>query len=69
MEVNNVGDNILISASKEESEVIKEALVCFFNSKPEKFMSDEQKDKRKIDNKIALALHSSFPEPEIIYTH
>ena len=71
MQLESLGDNesVISSTTKEETAVIKEALACFFNSKPEKFLSDEEKEKRKSDKKIALKLHSQFPEPQIEHSH
>lgn len=71
MQIETTGDNesVIIHATADETAVIKEALLVFFNSKPEKNLSPEMIMKRRADKKIAFLLHEQFPEPQIEYSH
>jgi len=65
---------VSISATKYESEIIKEALKDFFNSKNNKPIATpetalEELKKRREDKKLACMMYFDFPEPVITYTH
>lgn len=66
MQIEKDGDAVLMHLSSEESEIIKESLICFFNSKTPRASTPEteqdERERRKADKKIAFRIHSEFTE-------
>lgn len=64
-------ESVTISATKDESEIIKEALKDFFNSKNNKPTATpetalKELEKRREDKKLACMMYFDFPEPAIV---